>query len=449
MKRIVVMSLCALLAAVLLSGAAHARPIVRAVVSPRQAVVGSPMRLRVTVLVETWFTSAPDYPSFEVAGLVVREPADNSFNVRERIGGVTYAGIVREYLLYPQRAARYVLDGQVVHVHYAHPDTRKPVDIARNLAPVRFEATVPAAAQELDPFLATRRLVLEQSVDGDLDAPAVGDAIERAVTVTVNDLPSMFIPPLLAAEHPHGLRGYASSPETEDVPGREAGRSIGRRMESVTYMIEEPGDYVLPAVRLRWWNRRTGAIETAEVPAFAFAVPTPPAATPPPDSTDAAAGRAVGLVPLVVFALLVALALAGRRRLRRVFEAWRASRARRADSEPVRFRQLSRAIGRAEPDVIYRRLKAWLQSIDGVSAELASLSTRPGCGPLAGSVSALERNLYAAGEYPVDRKARAALRAALPQARRVLCDTAGTSGTGRTGAALPALPTLNPGGARR
>jgi hypothetical protein len=408
------------------------------VVTPRQAVVGSPMRLRVTVLVETWFTSAPDYPSFELAGLVVREPADNSFNVRERIGGVSYSGIVREYLLYPQSAASYVVDGQVVRVHYAHPETRKPVHIARTLAPIRFEASVPAAARELDPFVATRRLTLEQTLAGDVDAPAVGGAITRTIEVTVSDLPSMFVPPLLPDSAPSGLRAYASSPETEDIPGRQLGRSTGSRIETMTYVIEEPGDYELPPVRLRWWNRRTGTIETAEAAAFTFSVAAPPEVAELTGTSDVATEPGTRFVLLVALVSTIGLALANRRRLQRLPQEWRASAARRAQSEPVRFKQLSHAVGRAQPGVIYRRLAAWLQAIEGGPVEIGSLVMRPGCEALARSVVALERDLYAEGEHVVGKEERAMLRAALRQARSALLGAKGV------GATRPTLPDLNP-----
>ena len=137
------------------------------------------MELRITLLVPTWFTSAPDYPSFEVAGLIVRRPPNSSYNARETIDGVAYSGIVRDYQIYPQRAATYLLDNLVVNLEYAHPDSRKPVEVALKLRPIRFEGTIPAPASRLGPFLATSRLVLEQNIEGALDELEVGDAVNQ------------------------------------------------------------------------------------------------------------------------------------------------------------------------------------------------------------------------------------------------------------------------------
>jgi len=185
--------------AVDVGSASPARPIAHVEVIPRAAIVGSPMELRITILVPTWFTSAPDYPSFEVAGLIVRRPPNSSHNVRETIDGVVYAGIVREYQLYPQRAATYLLKDLVVNVEYAHPDTRKPLEVALKIRPIRFEGTIPTPAYSLDPFLATSRLVLEQSTEG------ASDELEVSYSGGRGDFGS----PCLSAESTE--RGFARS----------------------------------------------------------------------------------------------------------------------------------------------------------------------------------------------------------------------------------------------
>jgi hypothetical protein len=437
--------------AVDVGSASPARPIARVEVVPRTAIVGSPMELRITILVPTWFTSAPDYPSFEVAGLIVRRPPNSSYNVRETIDSVVYAGIVREYQLYPQRAAIYLLDNLVVNVEYAHPDTRKPVEVVLKIRPIRFEGMIPTPASSLDPFLATSRLVLEQSTEGAIDELEVGDAIKRTITVRARDLPAMFIPPLIPeGEEISGLRAYPQSPLSEDLPGREAGHTTGRRTESVTYVIEAPGEHTLPILTLRWWNRRTGRIETTEAPAISFRVPVPASSGATADGAAAAAtgkfgDRLIryGFATAMVLVLVALLASILRRRGRGLYSQWNARRRRRAASEPVRFRQLQRLARRGEPHEIYRALAVWLGSIAGAPVSLASLSGRSGCKTLAQAVATLERSLYAddvEGERGFRRDARVLLGQGLIDAR----DSIVFLGVTRAGAS--SLPALNPTG---
>jgi len=426
-------------------------PIARAEVTPRSAIVGSPMQLQITLLVPTWFKSAPDYPSLEVAGLIVRRPPDSSHNIRETIDGVAYAGIVREYQIYPQRAATYLLDDLAVNVVYADPDTRKPVEVVLKLRPLRFSATIPAPALELDPFLATSRLVLKQEIEGAVDELEVGDAITRTITVRVRDLPAMFIPPLFPdGADLLGLHAYPKSPLSEDLPGDEAGRTTGSRIESVTFVIEEPGDYALPVLGLRWWNRRTGTIETTEAPAISFQVPVPAAATGADDvgSTRPNAEFGDRLIRFVIgvsvlLGLMVLLTKLLGARVRGLVLEWDARRRRRAKSEPVRFRQLRLLLRRGEPRDIYQGLALWLHSIGGTGVTLASLSGRPGCEMLAESVAALGGGLYAdeAGrERGLSRDARASMRRGLDDARDSIVGVKGIR------SAATALPRLNPTG---
>lgn len=219
-------------------------------------------------------------------------------------------------------------------------------------------------------FLATVKLVIEQEIDGLVDELEVGDAITRTITIRVRDLPAMFIPPvMLKAGDLSGLRAYPRDPMSEDLPGREAGRTTGRRVESMVYVIQEPGDHTLPEINLRWWNRRTGRVETARAPAVSFHVPVPPFAAA---ESDLASGSGRGefgdrwirfaLAASILLVLVAVSAKVLRRRARGLLRGWEARRRRRAMSEPVRFRELQRIALRGTPGDLYRGLETWLGS---------------------------------------------------------------------------------------
>jgi hypothetical protein len=337
----------------------------------------------------------------------------------------------------------------VVKLEYADPDTRKPVAVALELRPIRFEGTIPAPASLLDPFLATSRLVLEQEVLGTVDELEVGDSIKRTITVRARDLPAMFIPPLFPdGASPSGLRAYPQSPVSQDLPGRDSDHTVGRRTESVTYVMEEPGDYTLPELDLRWWNRRTGRIETAEAPAISFQVSVPAVAVGMGDdgasivhggSGDRLMRFAMATATVLVLTALMMRALHGP--VRRLFLGWAARRRRRAASEPVRFRQLRRLARRGKPHDIYQALAIWLGSIEGPLVSLASLPGRPGCRTFAQTVATLERCLYAdaTGEEPGwSREVRASFYRGLQAARDSIPHT------GETRVGVDSLPALNP-----
>ena len=87
------------------------QPLIRAQIETDSPVmVGETVTLRVDVLTPSWFPRAPRFP----AALHVENAVavfDESFrvNLSEPIGGNTWAGIRRHYLIYPQLAGDYTV----------------------------------------------------------------------------------------------------------------------------------------------------------------------------------------------------------------------------------------------------------------------------------------------------------------------------------------------------
>jgi hypothetical protein len=100
---------------------AQEQPIVRVTVTPSSVIVGEPAELTVTVLVPTWFTRPPVYPTFELANAMTRLPPDSSYPIRERVGNESWSGIVRSYEIYPLLGATYRMAGQQLSVTFADP----------------------------------------------------------------------------------------------------------------------------------------------------------------------------------------------------------------------------------------------------------------------------------------------------------------------------------------
>lgn len=164
--------------ALALSGAAwgQTQPVVRAKVTPESVVVGEAAELTITVLVPTWFTRPPVYPSFELANAMTRLPADSSYPIRERVGNESWSGIVRTYEINPMLGATYRLAGQTINVTFANPGS-DPVSVEAEVPEIVLRGAVPQGAESLDPYIAGRDLSLSLEVEGELDELEAGDAI--------------------------------------------------------------------------------------------------------------------------------------------------------------------------------------------------------------------------------------------------------------------------------
>jgi hypothetical protein len=138
-------------------------------------------------------------------------------------------------------------------------------------------------------------------------------------------------------------------------------------------MLERPGDYLLPAIAIRWWNVRTERIETARVDTIKLHVLNNPASHLAPGKPQSR-WNSLGFVDFVsehwIMLLLVlgaglALPRLNSRVLAVIAPRWR----QRRDSEPWAFICLLGAACRPRADYLYAALLNWLGRFDPIDPD--------------------------------------------------------------------------------
>jgi hypothetical protein len=415
-----------LLAALLLAGSAALAqqaaeaPSVEVALAPDGAVtVGTPVAIRLTVLVPTYMPAPPVWPDLQVADAITRLPPRATQPVTRRIGAASWSGLTRSYEVIPQRAADFDLSGATIAISYADPDSNARREATLPVPPIAFAATIPAGAEALNPFVATAALTLVASVDGLPAAPKPGDAFTVTLTTTATGTPAMLLPPL--AERlpvPEGLRAYPHEPALTDTPGERGAPATGARTDRLTYVIEAPGSYALPPVSLSWWNTASNAVDTAKTTPITFEVA--------PTAGQGAGPGSPSWRRLAVLAAGVALVGAAILAVRR-----RHGGTPRPPSERRLYHQLQRSVRRAPVAAIRPRLSAWLAAASPADPSPGARVER--------AILALERTAYGPAAAPEAAALRRSLLAALAERR-----TAAHLHT-RAGASA-ALPPLNPTG---
>lgn len=420
------------------ASAAHSaarNPLVRIVAWPAAVAVGQAVRVSVTVLVPTWFTTPPVFPTYELPNAVTRLPDKASHAVSETIDNETWSGVRRDYFIYPQIAARYALGKQSVQASYADPGQRSPINAEATVPAVAFSSTVPRAAKRLQPFLAATKLDLRQDIEGDATALVAGDSLVRRVVVSSTGGPVLFLPPLLAPDDIGGISTYPSEPEFAEVVDAADGQIAAIRAETLTYMFERAGTYTLPGVSLEWWNNRTGKVERSALPAVTISVSA--------DANDRhgqwRASRSFSyLATLCLATLCLAGALAWRRRLR--VQAYFANG---HASERYAFGRLMLALAAGNLRPTHRFLEHWLERLrPGLTCgELGRLAQTP---LLASAGEKIGAALF--GPQPNERRLRILERCQLAW---VLARTRRAYRRSERRRAGGALPPLNPPVPRR
>jgi hypothetical protein len=169
---------------------------------------------------------------------------------------------------------------------------RAPLDHDQIAATVTTPAlslsvTMPPGAEGLGQVISARDLqVVEEwkPLPGSGGVKA-GDAFTRTITFTAVGVPGMVFPPF-PANQIDGLRLYPKPPVLLDHAAESTSRGGGQetrggRRDTVVYVCERPGRFVIPAVRLTWWDLATKQLRTADLPARAIIVAADPAAAMP------------------------------------------------------------------------------------------------------------------------------------------------------------------------
>lgn len=345
-----------------LARAQQQEPKITVELSEVSTIVGQPVTLRITILVPTWMSSPPVFPTFEQPNLLVRLPERATTPTSQQIDGETWSGVSRGYRLYPLAAGRFEIPAMPLRVTYAQPDGPDPVQVEELTPALTLMGTVPQGASDLNPLIVARDFTLEQTIDGDAEITA-GDAITRTVTARIDGTTAILIPLLIpempavqttprpGGENPATLRSYPKDPKVTETQDR--GNLTGTRTETVSYVAQTGGTATLPELSFSWFNIESGQIETAVVAGITVTVAEPPA---PPWHLDGRTVLRIGFAVAVVgFSIWIVVRFFWpwlRQKMitrRQAFEA----------SEPYAWRQVSRAFDSRDLALLFPALDQW------------------------------------------------------------------------------------------
>jgi hypothetical protein len=238
---------------------------------------GQKVTLVVELLAPGYFAGAASYELPDPAGLLLFPPAEHPIVGGETIDGTYYVVQRYELAVYPSTAGPHTIPPIPVRIQYK----RAPLDHDSVSATVRTPAltlrvTAPPGTAGLGQVISARNLRVADEWKPEPGAATIkaGDAFTRTITFTAPEVPGMVFPPFPVGKI-DGLRLYPKPPVLLDRNGR-AGLAGGRR-DTIVYVCERPGRFVIPAVRLTWWDLDAKQLRTADLPAHTITVAANPA----------------------------------------------------------------------------------------------------------------------------------------------------------------------------
>ena len=240
-------------------------------ISKTESYVQEQLLFTIRIYYSVGFDQGAQLSAPEVQNAVVQQlGSDNNF--QEVLNGISYNVTERRFVMFPQQSGDFVIPPIFFNATVGRRgginrffNTRAPVREI-NLTSESHTVNVKPQPDTFDgmTWLPAADLKLEETWTGDLNNIHVGDAITRNVTLTTTGLSSSLLPGVEYQDLP-GLRFYPDQPVRED--SADANGVTGKRSEGTAIVASQGGEFVLPEVKLPWWNTKEDRLEVATLPA--------------------------------------------------------------------------------------------------------------------------------------------------------------------------------------
>lgn len=294
----------------------------------------------------------------EIPGALLLEDSVTTVMLSEEIEGETWQVLRYEYPVFLQRSGRVEIPPVEVEFSAVAGFGSEPESFRSKTPRLSLSARAPEGVTDLGGIVTTSRFSVRVDLEPDSVGLRVGDALTRKIVRQAVDVTGMAFAPLPVADVP-GIAVYDKSPEIAET--RNRGEMTGSRTDTTTYVLQQPGRFVIPGFELQWWNPETRVLRSESVPALEIEVEANPLLSGGAEKADAALStirRRPGLVAAIGLGA-IASGLWLRKRvpeLKLWVEHWQAAR---REGEPARYRALLRACRSNEPALAYNALMHW------------------------------------------------------------------------------------------
>jgi BatD DUF11 like domain len=348
--------------------AAEDAVILRASIEPKAGIwVGQQVRLLIDVLARDGWAQIHKFHPFEVSGASVLQVESQGTRLTDTVSAATWTGQHYEWLVFPQRAGAITIPPIVVDVETKDLATQEATPVPDQKTPaVAFQAALPPGTDQERGLISTTRLEAGQTLEPSTAELKVGDALKRSISLRAAGISGMAFEPVQYAPVV-GVGTYPGEPVVQDVVDR--GSLVeGRRTESLTYVFEREGNYVLPHVTVTWWDLGEKRLHREVLPGPHVRVVLAGPATAAGDGASAPAARSwprwLGIVVAVGVAAIGA-GLYWKQAMRARYQAWTLAC---DNSEAAYFHRFTAATRTGDVHRTLHALLRWLDRLEGGTA---------------------------------------------------------------------------------
>ena len=207
----------------------------------------------------------------EISGdqaVVTKLGEDQSFETR--LKGKRYVVVQRQYAIFPQSSGTLkiepvIFQGQIGSAGFFgfDPFGPQPKSTVKRSDSIVLDIKAIPDSFTGDTWLPASQLNIQEQWSVDPSKLKQGEATTRVLTIIANGLASSHLP-AIDSQLPDYLKQYPDQPELNEK--FDEGGFVGVRREKMAIIPSQAGDFILPAIKIPWWNTKTDKMEIAELP---------------------------------------------------------------------------------------------------------------------------------------------------------------------------------------
>jgi hypothetical protein len=219
--------------------------------------------------------SATDISAYQFGDISIEnmdtviEPLGDERQYQTRIADKPYLVLEKQFALFPQQIGRLGITPVRAEVRLPSNSSFDPFRTGGKIRQLRsqqvFVDVAPVPAEFNGPYwLPADRVELREEWQGDLSGLVAGEPITRSLILLADGLTAAQLPELELLPIA-GIKQYPDQAGLEN--SRTANGISGKRVQKVALIPGAAGRYLVPEIKLPWWNLRTGKMAIATIPA--------------------------------------------------------------------------------------------------------------------------------------------------------------------------------------
>ncbi len=226
--------------------------------SKNSVYVQEPFRVTITVYTTTWFTAPLEFKNLQIPNAFI-VPFDKTQPGMFGSGNKQYPGVQFYYIVFPYQPGEFTIPAFDITAHSPAEGSATPSTVVVHTPERKFTVRdVPQKLKEQDAWLVAKNVTIKESWSPALTNLKVGDVIQRIIVVDAKGTLPQFIPDISGQEKVKWASTYPEDVVLTDL--RSGGDANGRSTQTVTYLLEQKGNFKLPKVKIAYWDPVTSKI---------------------------------------------------------------------------------------------------------------------------------------------------------------------------------------------